>query len=237
MLLVIPIANRVALKVYSIGMILLFVFNFAGALYVIKHIGLAAIGYCIELTLDIIFHLALYNFSDLMTKENEFSVWMSMLSFLTSPIFGRLSDDENDDGSDFDENNSESDFNTNLSLEYEKIIVYAFYTENKDFPELKCLFDRLANGIFVNSDGEYYSNEFLKENLFALKELVISINEKISGYISEAFIAIIDTLLAAKEQSTFKLDVITVVKIINRHSLSTWASASAKLDEHINGDH
>lgn len=236
LLLMLPIAHRISLKIYSLGMIGLFGAVFVFSLFEIQYDGTAAVGYCISALIDILFHVALYYFSDLMTEDNESSIWMAILGFITIPIFGSpFEDDEEDDldHSDIETEDRENDSRVDLSVEYRKIAAYALHAENLEFLKINSFLDNLANGKFTNTEGIYYPDDIFVENISALREYAISINGNMNDYVSESFISLLDSLLAEKEQATFKLDVITIAKVIGRSNLSTWISAVAQFDVHL----
>ena len=108
MLFLIPIAHKIMLKIYSIGMISFFVIKLIAllttdSLYIRIHRSVT--GIVISLIVDILFHVALFFFSDLLDKRNESDSWLCFLDILMYPIFGSLYEDDEDEY--FDEITSE----------------------------------------------------------------------------------------------------------------------------------
>lgn len=95
MLLLIPIAHKNMLRFYSLGMIAFMVF----ALVTILTSDYISIRYSIietvsALSIDILFHVALFFFSNLLDKENESTSWLAFLGMFMFPIFGSIFDDD-----------------------------------------------------------------------------------------------------------------------------------------------
>lgn len=230
MLILLPVAHRIALKLYSVGMIAVFGFAFIFSLADVAYDGTSAIGYCVSTLVEILFHVALYYFSDLMTNDNESSIWMAILGFISFPIFGNPFEDDED--SELETEDNENNSRTDLSLEYRKIAAYALHTESLEFLKIDSFLENLANGNFTNAEGVYYPDELFVETISALREYAVIINDNMNSYVSETFISLLDSLLAEKEQATFKLDVVTIAKVIVESDLATWISATAQFDEH-----
>lgn len=95
MLLLIPIAHKNMLRFYSLGMIAFMVF----ALVTILTSDYISVRYSIietvgALSIDILFHVALFFFSNLLDKESESTSWLALLDMFMFPIFGSVFDDD-----------------------------------------------------------------------------------------------------------------------------------------------
>lgn len=88
MLVLVPIANRILLKIYSVLTITFFCFVLFGVIFYDGYVQLYLPQVISSLVVDIAFHAALYFFSDLMTSHNESDQWFDFLGILSYPIFG-----------------------------------------------------------------------------------------------------------------------------------------------------
>ena len=88
MLVLVPIANRILLKIYSLVSIAFFSFVLLGAVFYDGYVQAFLPQVISSLVVEIIFHVTLYYFSDLMTTKNESDKWFDFLGVLSFPIFG-----------------------------------------------------------------------------------------------------------------------------------------------------
>lgn len=136
MLFLIPIANKIMLKIYSLGMI-----SFFGIMIIAllttdslynRYMHRSMIGIVFSLIVDILFHVALFFFSDLLDKGNESNAWLCSLGTLMYPIFGNMLDDEEY----FEEINDESYNNNHINHKIESrnrfnmINYYEYFSED-----------------------------------------------------------------------------------------------------------
>lgn len=136
MLFLIPIANKIMLKIYSLGMI-----SFFGIMIIAllttdslynRYMHRSMIGIVFSLIVDILFHVALFFFSDLLDKGNESNAWLCFLGTLMYPIFGNMLDDEEY----FEEINDESYNNNHINHKIESrnrfnmINYYEYFSED-----------------------------------------------------------------------------------------------------------
>lgn len=96
-LLLIPIAHKNMLRFYSLGMIALFGFAMIAILTSdYFHMRNSIVEIIVSLGVDILFHIALFFFSDLLDKNNESVSWLALLGGLMYPIFGEMFDEDDD---------------------------------------------------------------------------------------------------------------------------------------------
>lgn len=223
-LFLVPVADRIMLKIYSLSMISLFGFSLIVILtsdyYYLRDMMLDVI---LPLTVDIVFHIALYFYSDFMDKENESKRWMRLLEFLSYPIFGD-SIDEDEEIDWIDAEKEDKCISTEYSTEYKKILICVLKEADNDFLQVHTFFEMLSKGIIAENNiihpVETYVSRFT-----AFAEKINVIKSKRPGYISEDFINLIDVVLAEKDEGTFMLDVITIAKMIFDPRLYSWLSA------------
>lgn len=100
MLFLIPIAHKIMLKIYSLGMIAFFGLMLIGLLttdsFYIRYISRSMTEVTIALVIDVLFHIGLFFFSDLLSKENEATSWLCLLAGIAYPVFGNLFDDDDE---------------------------------------------------------------------------------------------------------------------------------------------
>lgn len=100
MLFLIPIAHKIMLKIYSVGLIVFFGLMLIGLLntdsFYIRHISHSMTEIIIAIVIDILFHIGLFFFSDLLSKENEATSWLCLLAGIAYPVFGNLFDDDDE---------------------------------------------------------------------------------------------------------------------------------------------
>lgn len=138
MLFLIPIANKIMLKIYSLGMI-----SFFGIMIIAllttdslynRYMHRSMIEIVFSLIVDILFHVALFFFSDLLDKGNESNAWLCFLGTLMYPIFGNMLDDEDEEY--FEEINGESYNNNHINHKKEirnrfnMINYYEYFSED-----------------------------------------------------------------------------------------------------------
>lgn len=102
-LLLIPIAHKNMLRFYSLGMIAFLVFALVATL-TSDYISMrySVVKTVITLSIDILFHVALFFFSNLLDKKNESNTWLAILGTFMFPIFGSIFDDDDyEDGEDY----------------------------------------------------------------------------------------------------------------------------------------
>lgn len=95
MFFLIPIAHKIMLKIYSLGMVAFLWFVLismltSDSLY-LRYRSVTEV--VISLIVDILFHVALFFFSDLLSKENESTSQLCLLGGLAYSVFGKLFDD------------------------------------------------------------------------------------------------------------------------------------------------
>lgn len=100
MLFLIPIAHKIMLKIYSVGMVAFFGLMLVGLLttdsFYIRYISHSMTEIIIAIVIDILFHIGLIFFSDLLSKENEATSWLCLLAGIAYPVFGNLFDDDDE---------------------------------------------------------------------------------------------------------------------------------------------
>lgn len=100
MLFLIPVAHKIMLKIYSLGMIAFFGLMLIGLLttdsFYIQYISCSMTEVVIALVIDVLFHIGLFFFSDLLSKENEATSWLCLLAGIAYPVFGNLFDDDDE---------------------------------------------------------------------------------------------------------------------------------------------
>lgn len=244
MLVLIPVAQRIMLKIYSAGMISFFGFSLVAILtadyFYMRH-SVAEI--VITLSIDIVFHIALFFFSDLLNKENESIPWRTFLGTLMYPIFGSIFDDDDYDLDDyglddygldeydFEEFKSTDQLKTDYATEYKKILMYAMNDEDSSFLAVNSFLRNLSCEVVSDDENQYYSiGEYVK-NLTLLSKKVSDINSMKPGFISEGFVDLINLLLNEKDEESFRMDVITVAKLLFNERMETWMGAVKQYTE------
>lgn len=117
MLILIPIAHKMMIKIYSLGMIALstiFIFSTLTSDYLMLRTGTSII---IASLIDILFHIALFFFGNLLDKENESTPWLCFLGNLMYPVFGEIFD-EDDELDEFEECMDGRRYTSNKTSEY-----------------------------------------------------------------------------------------------------------------------
>lgn len=221
MLFLVPACKPIVLKAYSLGMAVFMAVLLIGSIYSARYWGDGAVlESCISLIPDILFHIALYFFGNLMTEENKTSLKTLGITGIVAMIENMfLSDDFDDwgfDDEDFLDEDSEepkdSDKFIDVAKEYEKIVTYALVTESERFPVINHFFERLSRYVLTDEEGMYYPTEKYVENLSTLKSLVEKIQEEEPGYISKYFVCRVDRLLEEKEEEVFKMKVVITAR-------------------------
>lgn len=187
MLFLIPIANKIMLKIYSLGMI-----SFFGIMIIAllttdslynRYMHRSMIGIVFSLIVDILFHVALFFFSDLLDKGNESNAWLCFLGTLMYPIFGNMFDDEDEEY--FEEINGESYNNNHINRKKESrnrfnmINYYEYFSEDAlkvidtfeisgenfllDSPENAVLYFDLKREEGTTTVGGYFTYTFLED--------------------------------------------------------------------------
>lgn len=187
MLFLIPIANKIMLKIYSLGMISFFGIMIialltADSLYN-RYMHRSMIEIVFSLIVDILFHVALFFFSDLLDKGNESNAWLCFLGTLMYPIFGNMFDDEDEEY--FEEINGESYNNNHINRKKESrnrfnmINYYEYFSEDAlkvidtfeisgenfllDSPENAVLYFDLKREEGTTTVGGYFTYTFLED--------------------------------------------------------------------------
>jgi hypothetical protein len=137
MLFLTPVAHKIILKIYSLGMIsflglMLIGLLISDSLY-IRYIHHSIAGIIVALIIDILFHIALFFFSDLLNEKNKLDSWLCFLDTLMYSVFRSMPDDEY-----FDEITSE------------------VYDDNKIYEK------ESRNKLDMVNSSEYISEEVLK---------------------------------------------------------------------------
>lgn len=121
-LLLIPIAHKNMLRFYSLGMIVFMVFALVATLtsdYIsMRH---SVVKTVITLSIDILFHVALFFFSNLLDKKNESNTWLTFLGMSMFPIFGSIFDDDYEEDEDYFEHlmhESKGEDNMSIHADY-----------------------------------------------------------------------------------------------------------------------
>lgn len=100
MLFLIPVAHKIMLKIYSLGMIAFFGLMLIGLLttdsFYIRYASRSMAEIIIALVIDVLFHTGLFFFSDLLSKENEATSWLCLLAGIAYPVFGNIFDDDDE---------------------------------------------------------------------------------------------------------------------------------------------
>lgn len=236
MLILIPIAHKNMLRFYSLGMIALLLFDLVAILtsdYFYMRNSVAET--VIAMSIDILFHVALFFFSDLLDKENESMSWLAFLSTLMYPIFGDILDDYDYDLEDSDSEkikSPDSSIKTDYVTEYKKILLWFMNEEDTSFLPVNSFLHNLAQEIVSEDKVQYYSIEEYDKNLNLLADKVKEINSIRPGFIDEGFIDLIDLLLSEKTEESFRMDVITVAKLMLNERMATWMGAVKQYTEY-----
>lgn len=121
-LLLVPIAHKNMLRFYSLGMIVFMVFALVATLtsdYIsMRH---SVVKTVITLSIDILFHVALFFFSNLLDKKNESNTWLTFLGMSMFPIFGSIFDDDYEEDEDYFEylmHESKGEDNMSIHADY-----------------------------------------------------------------------------------------------------------------------
>lgn len=98
MFLFVPIAHKNMLRFYSIGMIGFMVWAMIDILTSASlFTRLSTIEIVVAMSSDILFHIALFFYSDLCDEENKFGTFLSVLDTIINPIFDILFEDDKDE--------------------------------------------------------------------------------------------------------------------------------------------
>lgn len=229
MLMLIPIAHKIILKIYSLGMISFFSFALVDILTTdIFYIRSSVQEIIVTLAIDALFHIGLYFFSELMDKDNKSTLWLYFLDTLMYPIFGSLFDDEDDSEEldDFyDDEIKDTHSYTDYAVEYKKIQVCILDENDEKFIPVNTFLENLSQDVLYDGPETFYSKEKYVEHLTALLAKIKEINTRRPGFISEEFAELINALLIEKDEDAFRLDVVTVAKLLFNQRASAWMAA------------
>ena len=211
---VIPFVHRWIVKAYSLGMMAFLTVSFVYLLNNAHWMEALFFRYTIAIFADMLFHGALFFFADIMTKENGL--------FSDVNFFGKLFDRTS--------KNSVEDQETELidrplSRDYKLICMYAVSKEFDDFVKTDLFFRRLADGMFWDENGRYYSSEEYLHHLKIVRKLADDLNEQWDNYIHRGFMDMLNLLLANEDAYSFKADVATVAHLLLNQPASSWVTA------------
>lgn len=229
MLVLIPIAHKLLLKMYSVGMLLLFgvacieIFS-AENIYFRSFAPMLVTA----LMIDALFHIALYFFSDLMEADNTFTPWLYCFGMLMYPIVGNLFNREQGGIKTLDLLSDESE-NTHQAVyfpvEYKKILICALAENDEALIPVNAFLGKLSEENVAVDTSTYIPKETYMAHLTVLLRKAEEINTKKPGLISEDFTELLHELLNEQERDSFRLDVITVAKLLTDHNHSVWLDA------------
>lgn len=224
MFVLVTVADKILLKVYSAGMILLFGFALF-EIFTTNNIYNYIPVIVIALIIDILFHTALYFFSDLMDKNNRFALWLYYIGLLICITFGDLFDNNADTSDDFDDNIEDKRKSMHFPIEYKKILIYALTENDEDFIPVNDFLGKLSDENVSDSMSTYIPKETYIENLTVLLEKAEEIKEQKPGLISDDFTELLHEILNEQEEYSFRLDMITIAKMLSNHNHSIWLDA------------
>lgn len=231
MLLLVPMARKSILKLYSIGMIAFFGYSMVTILISdYLHTAHAVAVNAIALSIDIMFHIALFFFSDLLDEKNKFTSLMESIGVLIYSIFDKTDEDIDyyaEFGSEFGMEESELSNQTkrfDYETAYKKVLITALNEDDFSFLNTHSFFRDLSKEAISNGD-KYYSADEYSRNLTLLSQKINAINSAKPGFISNAFANYIDLLLNEKDDPTFRMDVVTFAKLLFGEKTSTWIEA------------
>ena len=231
MLLLVPITSKNVLKLYSIGMIAFLGYSMVTILISdYLHTAHAVAVNAIALSIDIMFHIALFLFSDLLDEKNKFTSLMESIGVLIYSIFDKTDEDIDyyaEFGSEFGMEESELSNQTkrfDYETAYKKVLITALNEDDFSFLNTHSFFRDLSKEAISNGD-KYYSADEYSRNLTLLSQKIDAINSAKPGFISNAFANYIDLLLNEKDDPTFRMDVVTFAKLLFGEKTSTWIEA------------
>lgn len=229
-LILIPRAHKSLLKFYSVGMIILLAIALIAVLSTeYFYVRYSVTKTVINLSIDILFHIALFFFSDLLKKENEKPSWRDFLNTLIPPSFANLFDN----GDYFsDEKISEESTEkpqikeTDYATEYKKVLIHAINEEDYEFLTVNSFFLDLSREIVTNDENKYYPTEKYIQQLTCLAQKINAINSEKPECISSPFSEHINALIEKKDKERFKTDVISTAKKMFGEKTVTWEKAT-----------
>ena len=203
---------------YCVGMTFLLSINFV-YLCVVPGADLSIVLVSLYVV-NILEHITIWFFADLLTKDNEIEFVYTLLTYIVMPIFGKEDEDE--------ELDCEDDFN--LAVEYHKVLVFCMNSDNKDFIECHEFFNSLSKNEFY-TNGEYYPQQMYVYNINKLKNIIDDINKEKDGFISSEFTKILDKLIKEMDKVSFKIDITMLSKIMLNDNLMFIAEAADRFEE------
>ncbi len=229
MLILLPIAHKNMLRLYSLGMICFLGFAMFAALssnYLYLQYSVTEV--VIAILIDIVFHIALFLFSDCLDSENESESWLGLMGTLMYPIFGSIFDEDEFEDCECGDDETHVDY----AVEYKKILIEALNTGKQEFAVLNNFLEELSSDRFYNNVEELYSTE----QFIDMFELLLIFSEKINNekphLISEKFFKLIRLLLDEKGEPTFKMDAVTVSKLLLDREKTSWMTATKQYVEY-----
>jgi len=222
-LFLIPIASKIMIKMYSIGMIVFLIISL-GLSLMSNNISM---GYHIKnifaILTDVLFCVSLFFVGELLSENNNSKHLSKFLEILMYPIFGSMVDDDLEDVEYLNKLPG-----TDYACEYSYLVVEALNSDDEEFLRANKFFKALSCEQVLDETNHVYSTDDFFSNLTVLSKKIESINSKNPGFCSGEFVALINTLITEKDEKDFKSDVIVVAKLLFAESVSPWIEASRK---------
>lgn len=178
LLLLIPVVHAIVLKIYSMAMLALFLFTLLAFL--------TSTSICLSneitttvsaLTVDALFHVALYFFSDLLTSENKSKFWLGLADLLSSSekLWGSEINDETDyESEDTAMNKRQRFFRYNTLLDQDSIEIPgdAFLIDPPQNALLHFDLQRTDNSVTISGYFSHLFSEFQAARILRKKSLL-----------------------------------------------------------------
>lgn len=226
-LLIIPVAHKIILKLYSLGMVA-FLIGFLCITLTSNYLMLSAdILLIYAIIVDILFHIGLYFFNELIDKDNKSDFWIYFIGALIYPFFGNSVEDDEECNEDVDLDPPYLSY----ASEYKALFIEALNEEDNEFLLANQFLKNLSNENCIDDNGKIYSTNDFVSNLNIIAKKIENINTTNPTFFSNEFKSLIDLLIAEKDEKGFKMDVIAISKILFEENTSQWISAARKHTE------
>ncbi len=216
MLVIVPIANKLLLKIYSLGMtaflILMLILNLSSE-YFIMGIGFEM---AFAMTVDILFHVALFFFNNLMDNDNKSKLWSAFFGISPkSPFEDAFSDDDEDEDDEYIESDKRLAFpRPSYADQYKLLFIDALNSEDEKFLKTNEFLRDLTYGKVLGKDGHVYTRDEFAFHIKVVAEQAEKLQLKKPDLVSERFVNLINALIEEKDSEDFKADVINVAKTL-----------------------
>ncbi|MBQ8000296.1 MAG: hypothetical protein IJ298_03655 [Ruminococcus sp.] len=236
MLIFLPVADRFALRLYSLVSAVLCI---GSAIVLCIDASYPMTGVIVALLVDLLYHGALYNLGDYLEGDNEFKPFKKFFDSITKPIIDFFSDSEFDDD-DFeeeedyyDDDEEESPRSFNMALEYRKLCAYALHIKDEEFLEAHTFLQNLSEGIITHNGDDYINKEICTYHLRNLRILTQTVNVMHPDYMSETFQVKLEALLDKANDRNYLHGVVAFAMAVFNKALPLWMRAVSEFEDSI----